>query len=173
MTPAPTTASLTRARVTDVRYIMALERQPDSRRYVVQGTAWQHVRELVSPAYLLLVLRERSSRRRLGFLLCRIDRGNRALELRRIVMEHKGCGGASAALPALFRHAFVERGLHRVWLDVYADNPRAMALYRRLGMQEDGVLRQSRRDADGGYRDQHIFSLLRTDAAGRAYAVSD
>lgn len=164
--------ALVSARVTDIPYIMTLERPPDSRRFVVQGTAWQHMREIASPAYRLLVVRHAKDGARAGFCLCHIDRANRALEIRRVVMSQKGGGAATEALPALFGYAFDVCGLMRVWLDVYADNPRAMALYERLGMQRDGVLRQSHRDADGGFRDQYMFSLLRTDAAGRDYGIS-
>ncbi len=159
--------TLSPARVTDIRYIMTLERRPDSRRFVVQGTCWQHLREIVSPAYRLLLVKGPDGARA-GFCLCHIDRRNRAFEIRRAVMADKGRGAASEAFATLFGYAFSTLGLQRVWLDVYEDNPRAIALYRRLGMHEDGVLRKSHRDADGGYRDQYIFSLLRTDAAGRA-----
>lgn len=169
MTACAPSHTLAAARVWDIPFIMALEREPASRRFVVQGSAFSHVREIVSPAYRLFVVRKDGERA--GFCLCRIDRDNRSFEIRRVVAKKKGGGMVSEVFPALFRYAFSRLSLHRVWLDVYADNPRAAALYERLGMTEDGMLRQSHRDADGGYRSQHIYSLLRTDAAGRVYEV--
>lgn len=52
--------------------------------------------------------------------------------------------------------------VHRVGLEVYAFNPRAIAVYERVGFVREGV----RRDAlrwDGGYVDAVVMSVLRTD----------
>lgn len=52
--------------------------------------------------------------------------------------------------------------VHRIELEVYAFNPRALAVYERVGFRREGV----RRDAlrwDGEYVDAIQMSILRTD----------
>lgn len=52
--------------------------------------------------------------------------------------------------------------VHRVSLEVFAFNPRAQAVYERVGFRREGVLR----DAlwwDGAFHDTVVMSVLRTD----------
>jgi len=53
-----------------------------------------------------------------------------------------------------------ERGLERIELVVFASNARAIALYRRLGFEEEGVRRKARK-LDGDYDDDLMMALLR------------
>jgi len=49
--------------------------------------------------------------------------------------------------------------MHRVALEVLADDPRAVSCYRKVGFVEEGRLRQ--RDwRDGAYHDVLIMSIL-------------
>jgi len=49
--------------------------------------------------------------------------------------------------------------MHRVALEVLADDPRAVACYRKVGFVEEGRLRQ--RDwRDGSYHDVLVMSIL-------------
>ena len=59
-------------------------------------------------------------------------------------------------------HAFNERDLHRVDLEVYDFNDRAIHVYKKLGFREEGRLR----DAllwDGEFYDAIVMSVLSTD----------
>jgi len=49
----------------------------------------------------------------------------------------------SDAVRVVVRYAFVEMGLHRVTLQVYAFNTRAVAAYRRVGFVEEGRARRA------------------------------
>lgn len=43
----------------------------------------------------------------------------------------------------MLRHAFEDLNLHRVWLHVLATNEPALALYRKVGLKEEGRLREA------------------------------
>jgi len=69
---------------------------------------------------------------------------------------------SSAALrrmSELLRIAFEEFAAHRVFLDVFSDNPRAVHLYKSLGFVEEGLLREAAR-REGAYCSLHLLSLL-------------
>ncbi|MHB1575744.1 MAG: GNAT family N-acetyltransferase [Candidatus Dormibacteria bacterium] len=54
----------------------------------------------------------------------------------------RGRGVGAEAMSLVLKYAFHELGLHRVSLDVIADNQAAIALYRNLGFIEEGRLRE-------------------------------
>lgn len=71
-------------------------------------------------------------------------------------------GYGSDALRVMLRLAFGEMNLNRVQLQVYADNARARAAYRRVGFVEEGTLRRARYQ-DGEYQDIVIMAVLREE----------
>ncbi len=94
--------------------------------------------------------------------LVKLDWRNRRAELGRVLIaagELRGAGYGRELCELALRYAFHHLNLHRITLDVFADNEPAVALYRRLGFVEEGRLRQHV-FADGGYRDVLMFALL-------------
>ena len=70
-----------------------------------------------------------------------------------------GRGIASSAGQLMLRYAFHQLGLSRVTAQVHAPNVRSLALVRRLGFRQEGVLR--RHDTyRGGVVDVIVFGLL-------------
>lgn len=59
-----------------------------------------------------------------------------------------GGGVGSAAVRQLLAHAFGDLGLHRVFLRVVSDNPRAVGFYQRLGFVVEGRTREDSRRGD-------------------------
>lgn len=83
--------------------------------------------------------------------------------------QHTGRGYGTDALRVLVAYGFDEMGLHRIGLEVWAYNSRAIATYRGLGFTEEG----RRRDAvlhAGAFHDAVLMGLLEDEwrAAGRA-----
>jgi RimJ/RimL family protein N-acetyltransferase len=74
----------------------------------------------------------------------------------------RGRGYGHEAMEMAIRYAFHELGLHRLSLDVIADNLPAIRLYRRLGFQEEGRLRE-RVLRDGEHTDLIYMGLLCRD----------
>lgn len=76
--------------------------------------------------------------------------------------DARGQGYGRDAVAVLLRYAFEHRGLHRVALEVLADNEPAIRCYRACGFVEEGRLRD---DAwvDGRYVDMLRMGVLSTD----------
>jgi UDP-4-amino-4,6-dideoxy-N-acetyl-beta-L-altrosamine N-acetyltransferase len=94
---------------------------------------------------------ERTSGRSVGTIgLSRIDRVNRRAEYGVLIGEPdaRGKGLAAEASRLLLAYAFGTLGLRRVYLHVLARNEDALRLYRRVGFQPEGVLRQHVRKGD-------------------------
>jgi len=56
--------------------------------------------------------------------------------------------------------AFAVRKVHRLYLEVAANNARARALYERCGFVQEGIWRDGFRSADGIYSDLVAYSML-------------
>lgn len=56
--------------------------------------------------------------------------------------DYWGRGYGSDAMRILLRFAFQELNLHRITLDVFADNPRAMRSYEKVGFSYEGCMRE-------------------------------
>ncbi len=59
-------------------------------------------------------------------------------------------------------YAFTSLNLNRVHLTVLATNPRAIAVYEKLGFQREGVMRQAQFKR-GAYIDVVVMGKLRED----------
>ncbi len=144
------------ARVEDVGRIMEMEREKENCRFVSQDSEASHRMTIQDEdKELMMILHEEEI---IGFYFGLLHDSD-VYELRRFVIEKKGRGFGREVLLALFPRLFSE-GVHRIWLDVYPDNLPGISLYESIGMHRDGTLRQSHREEDGSYRDQHIYSLL-------------
>jgi RimJ/RimL family protein N-acetyltransferase len=52
------------------------------------------------------------------------------------------------------------KGLHRISLEVVADNERAVHVYRKVGFKVDGVLKDAYFGEDGKYHDEPVMALI-------------
>jgi RimJ/RimL family protein N-acetyltransferase len=71
-------------------------------------------------------------------------------------------GFGTDAITTMLRLGFEELNLNRVWLEVAADNARAIACYRKCGFIEEGRLRQDRY-RNGRYDDTLVMGILRDE----------
>jgi RimJ/RimL family protein N-acetyltransferase len=76
-----------------------------------------------------------------------------------IVAEQRGKGHGRAMLEAAIEHAGGER-MHKLELEVWPDNERAIALYESCGFQTEGIRRDHYRRRDGTLRSSQIMALL-------------
>lgn len=76
--------------------------------------------------------------------------------------RHWNSGYGTDTMRVLCRFGFDHMNLHRIELEVFADNPRALRVYEKLGFRTEGC----RRDADyrySCYRDIVVMGLLREE----------
>lgn len=162
-TPFHTTRLVYRkARPDDIPFVMAMERHPDNRDFLWQGSLDDHLSELADPDQLILMMDDVTSGERVGYALIRFFRKADVFELRRIALNRKGEGLRYGSYESAY-HICVHAMRHQPLLaDVYPDNIRGIHLYEKLGMHRDGVLRQSD-NTDRGRLDQIIYSLLKSE----------
>jgi RimJ/RimL family protein N-acetyltransferase len=77
-----------------------------------------------------------------------------------------GKGYGPDAMIALMRHLYYDRGLHRLELDVFTSNLRAVKAYEKIGFTHEGTLRDHRY-VDGSYWDSYRMSMLRSEFEAR------
>jgi len=93
-----------------------------------------------------------------------IDWVNRSAEIG-IFIGEKSCwnqGYGREAMSVMLRHAFETINLNRVYLYVYAYNPRAIRSYERAGFKLEGRLREGRYH-EGRYHDVLLMAVLRSE----------
>jgi diamine N-acetyltransferase len=71
-------------------------------------------------------------------------------------------GYGTDAACTMIRFAFQTLNLHRVELEVFDFNPRAMRCYEKAGFRREGTRRQSHFH-EGRYCDEHLMSILQDD----------
>ena len=71
-------------------------------------------------------------------------------------------GYGTEAIRILVNHAFKELNLHRVYLRVYATNPRGIRCYEKVGFRHEGTQREAI-FKNGKYIDMHMMSVLQTE----------
>jgi RimJ/RimL family protein N-acetyltransferase len=93
-------------------------------------------------------------------LLARDDRHRSAyLQIYLGSADHRGRGIGRASLGQLLEIAFVQLGLHRVWLHTLPGNAAAERLYRSAGFTLEGTEREAIRTGDS-FTSQNRWSLL-------------
>ena len=122
----------------------------------------EHARN-VAPAGDLRLAIETRDRRHIGNIsLFNISPENRSAHVAIFIGEEqdRSKGYGADAMRTLLRFAFDEMNLHRVELDVWDDNERAIRSYRGCGFSEEGRLRQAHYER-GAYHDAIIMAVLR------------
>jgi ribosomal protein S18 acetylase RimI-like enzyme len=72
--------------------------------------------------------------------------------------EHRGRGGGRMLMEAAL--AARPDDVHKIELEVWPDNEAAIALYRKLGFEEEGLRRDHYRRRDGSLRSSLIMARL-------------
>ena len=156
------------AALADIGAVMAIERSPEFELCVGRSEEDEHRAMLESPSH--------AYRRGIGaggavaaFAILRgLDDVHANLYLKRVAVARPGKGLGTAFLSLVLDEAFERMGAERFYLDCFADNARAQAVYRKLCMSRDGVLRQAYRLADGRRADLVLMAILKGEWQGRA-----
>ncbi len=76
--------------------------------------------------------------------------------------DNWGKGYGTEATYLIIQYAFNELNLYRLQLTVFEYNPRAIALYEKVGFQKEGVFRKFV-ERDGQRYDMYLYGLLRDE----------
>ncbi len=76
--------------------------------------------------------------------------------------EYRGKGIGYEAMGLMMGYVFSEMNMHRLSLRVFADNERAIHIYKKLGFVQEGRLRETRFH-NGKWQDSYIMSVLQAD----------
>jgi len=82
-----------------------------------------------------------------------------------ILIGEKDCWGqgyAPEAAKLVLKYGFEELGLHRIELEVYSHNARAVRAYEKVGFRREGTLRESYY-RNGVYHDTIVMSVLESE----------
>jgi RimJ/RimL family protein N-acetyltransferase len=79
-----------------------------------------------------------------------------------LLHEHWGKGFATEAAKAVIRHAFENFNVNRIVAFPNAENSRSTALCERVGMINEGRIREVRL-INGIYYDEYVYSILKRD----------
>jgi RimJ/RimL family protein N-acetyltransferase len=145
------------ATAADLDFIVAQEERPDYAGFIVRWPRPLHEANLADPRLRYLIA-ERDDGTTAGYAILTMS-AHRAIELTRIVMAQPGRGDGRAACLAVLAFAFDALGAHRVALDVFEGNVRALHLYSSLGFRREGVLREAVHDR-GKFHSLIVMSLL-------------
>lgn len=109
-----------------------------------------------------LVIIDKEKEDKVGFILLGNDEQNRSLEFRRMVVNPKGKGIGRQCLQLVKKYCFECLNYHRLWLDVFEFNHRAIHLYKSEGFVEEGKLIQCLY-IEGQFHNLLILSMLRSE----------
>jgi RimJ/RimL family protein N-acetyltransferase len=147
----------------EVDLIHSMESQPENSRFVMAYSPERHMQVIESSDEEHLTVCDKATGEIMGYvILAGLSNPHLSLELRRIVVQSKGRGIGRQAVQLIKQYCFEQLRFHRLWLDVYADNDRAIHLYRSEGFVEEGKLREIRKDGDQ-YRSMFLFSILENE----------
>lgn len=151
----------------DLAWVVSLEQAAQNLAFITPWERTQHEAAIRFPDFRHFIVEGGDDLSPVGFVIligCRNP--NRALELKRMVIQAKGAGFGRAALRMAKKIAFDDLGAHRFWLDVKKHNSRAKALYDSEGFVVDGELRDAVKTAEG-FESLIVMSMLRPEFTGR------
>ncbi len=168
---ASETIAVRRTEESDLDYVVGAEQAGDNKPYITPWPWEKHASALQDPNALHLIVEDYESKP-IGFAILRgIEDSNRSVELMRIVLTEKGQGRGRAFLKLIQAYAFGRLEAHRLWLDVKEGNERALLLYKSLGFQYEGKLRECIRAEGGGYESLLVLSILEREYAGASERI--
>jgi len=107
----------------------------------------------------LLVFRKRGEDEIIGYSILAHNSNIDSLEFRRIAIMGKTNGYGQEIIQGIQKFAFMHLRVHRVWLEVYTFNFKAIYIYEKLNFKREGTQRDVYKD-HRGYLSEHIYSIL-------------
>lgn len=137
--------------------------EKDNSEYVGQYDIKQHKDLIDDEDGLHISIIEKSNSSLIGYIiLAGLTNTNDSIEFRRIVVSKKGKGFGKDSIKLIKKYCFEYLNAHKIWLDVFEDNYRAIQLYKSQGFSIDGILRDSVK-RNGKYFSLLLMSILNNE----------
>jgi len=137
-----------------------LEIEQANAKFIGQSTKEQHEQIIDNPAKGHLTIRKKEDRKIIGYTILEgVQSKNKSLLIKRIAIAEKGKGYGRESLQGMKKYCFELLQFHRLWLDVFDYNSRAIHLYETEGFQREGVMRECVLQ-NGTYHNLIVLSLL-------------
>ncbi len=160
--------SLRIAKPGDIGFIVALERRPDYRPFINRDPPARHHAALRDPDRRYLLAEQDG--RPVGYaILAGLASPNRSIQLLRTAVSSPGEGHGRRLCTAILAEVFDVLKAHRLNRDLFEGNDRAEALYRSLGFEVEGLLREAERRGRV-YHSLKVMALLAADYRRRRAA---
>jgi RimJ/RimL family protein N-acetyltransferase len=78
-------------------------------------------------------------------------------------VNYEGKGYISEAVKAVLAVLFIDLGAHRVKADCHENNVRSWRLLERCGFKREGHLRENKKNPDGSFHGDLLYSILRPE----------
>jgi diamine N-acetyltransferase len=142
------------ATTADIAQICRLETLPQFRTFVGSWPPDEHLKNLADPDARYIVAENEQGNIAAFAILRGLLSEHRGVELKRFVVGIPNQGRGKRFLTEIADRAFGEYGAHRLFLDVFVNNDRALHVYETFGFQKEGIMR------DAIYRDETYHSLF-------------
>jgi diamine N-acetyltransferase len=147
----------------EVRLVSELENVPENQMYIIPYPADRHLRAIRDPEEAHLIIQDKATGVIIGFtILAGLENPNKAMEFRRLVICDKGRGYGRQCLRLVKAYCFDTLHFHRLWLDVFENNEKALHLYTSEGFRIDGRIRDAVKECNG-FRTLLLLSVLENE----------
>jgi RimJ/RimL family protein N-acetyltransferase len=151
-----------KAQISEIDEIVSMEAEQENAQFIFPNTKEDHFKLLSDNDVEHLILKTRNNEI-IGFvILAGLKNKNRSIEFRRIVIKQKGKGYGRMALKEIKHYCFEQLNCHRIWLDVFEKNNRAIHLYQSENFVEEGKLRDCILVGDE-FKSLILMSILETE----------
>jgi diamine N-acetyltransferase len=122
--------------ITDLDFVLGLERHPDNRPFIGQWTPDEHRAAIDRADREHWIIEGGPGGARIGYLIAFDLRApGLGVYVKRIVVADKSRGLGRGALRVFVQHAFEDLSAEFVWLTVYRENERAQRSYAAVGFE--------------------------------------
>jgi diamine N-acetyltransferase len=158
-----TTIGITKTVYENIDLVISIESEQENKTFITPYDKKRHFQVIDSKDEEHLTVWDKTTEKIVGFIiLAGLENPNLSLEFRRIVIQSKGKGFGRQCLKLTKDYCFNNLKFHRLWLDVFDDNERAITLYTSEGFKVDGQLRDIIKQGDI-YRTLILLSILENE----------
>lgn len=148
-------------KIRDLDTVMEIEKENSN--FVYLWSKEKHIQTINDNNWLHAVIRCKQLDQIIGYvLLDGIGSEHETMELTRIALDKKDGGFGRKTIRLIKKLCFETYGCHRLWLDVFDHNERAIHLYKSEGFFEEGIMRECRKNNEKRCS-MRIMSILKDE----------